>query len=57
MLAAAISRRIQPVRERRIRYSKDRNKVMEILFDGSKAAQAVARETMSMVRQAMGMKY
>jgi tryptophanyl-tRNA synthetase len=44
---------IAPVRERRVEYEKHPKRVMEILDDGSRKAQNVARITMARVREAV----
>ncbi|MEA1996974.1 MAG: tryptophan--tRNA ligase [Gemmatimonadota bacterium] len=56
-LAAVIGTLLDPLRERRSRYSGDREKVRELLIEGSKIASARAAETMSLVRHAMGMEF
>ena len=48
---------LAPHRERRAELAKDMDTVRDILHDGNKRANAIAEETLSQVRDAMGMKY
>ncbi|MET3287517.1 UNVERIFIED_CONTAM: tryptophanyl-tRNA synthetase [Brevibacillus sp. OAP136] len=48
---------LEPMRERRIVYQNDSNKVDEILMAGTEKARLVAKETMQEVREAMSMNY
>ncbi|MBS9338674.1 tryptophan--tRNA ligase [Fructobacillus sp. M2-14] len=48
---------LAPIRERRMEYAKDMDKVMAMLEEGSKKANAKAEETMAQVRAAMGINY
>ncbi|EIK87580.1 tryptophan--tRNA ligase [Bifidobacteriaceae bacterium WP012] len=48
---------LAPHRERRAELAKDMDTVRDILHDGNKRANAIAEETLSQVREAMGMKY
>ncbi|HUU30067.1 MAG TPA: tryptophan--tRNA ligase [archaeon] len=57
MLTSSICNRLDPIRQRRRPYSEDRQKVIEILFEGSRVAAVKAGETMDMVRKAMGMEF
>jgi tryptophanyl-tRNA synthetase len=54
-LAAAINAFLEPMRERRARYEAQPGIVEDILVAGTERAQAIARETMAMVRDAMGL--
>ena len=48
---------LEPIRKRREEYSKDINKVYEILKEGTKKARIKAEETLSEVRKNMGIEY
>lgn len=48
---------LEPIRKRREEYAKDPKQVMSYLFQGTEAAQAVAYETLTEVRRAMGIDY
>ena len=54
-LAAALNTFLEPIRERRARYDGKPSQIQEILVEGTRRAQVVAGETMSMVRDAMGL--
>ncbi|MDZ4768046.1 MAG: tryptophan--tRNA ligase [Chloroflexota bacterium] len=54
-LSAAINNFLEPMRERRARYEAQPALVEDVLIAGTERAQAVARETMGMVREAMGL--
>ncbi len=54
-LARALNRFLEPMRERRRKYEAQVSLVEEILQEGTKRMQAEARETMALVRQAMGL--
>jgi len=54
-LSGAIGRRLDPIRERRKAYEDDPLKVKRLLAEGSELAARRARETMALVRGAMGM--
>lgn len=54
-LIAALERFLAPIRERRARYAADPNLVHDIIVEGSKRARAEARETLRLVREAMGL--
>lgn len=54
VLAQGISSHLEPVRERGAELRADPGRVAEILRDGAKAAGRLARETMSEVREHMG---
>jgi tryptophanyl-tRNA synthetase len=55
-LAKVMSEALEPIRERRLKWEKDKDAVRDVLRDGSERARAVARETMDQVRSAMGVK-
>lgn len=48
---------LAPIRERRIEYSKDMNKVMNILKDGTNDARIVARENLKKFKKALRIDY
>ncbi len=52
-LAEKMVKYLEPYREKRAEYEKDRSKVVDILKEGAKKASVVTRETMEMVRDAM----
>ena len=54
-LARAINNFLDPIRERRATYEQQPGMVEEILVEGTRKMQVVARETMAMVYDAMGM--
>lgn len=54
-LAAALNGFLEPIRERRARYSAEPGLVEEVLAAGTRRMQEEARETMDLVRQAMGL--
>jgi tryptophanyl-tRNA synthetase len=56
-LAAAINRVLDPMRERRAALLARPGELRERLVEGSRRAQAVARETMARVRAAVGLRY
>lgn len=53
-LSKAVNAFLDPIRERRERYAKDKGLVEEILYDGTLKMNEIAKETMSAVHQAMG---
>ena len=53
-LNAHIQEMMLPVRERRVRYEKDRSLLDDILAEGARRAERVARETMATLYPAMG---
>ncbi len=57
MLAKAIGAVLDPIRTRRAEYYNDPKRVERILAEGSALAAKRAAETMSLVRNAMGMEY
>lgn len=48
---------LSPIRKRREEHAQDPEKVMQILFEGTKRAEAVAAQTLAEVRQAMYLDY
>ena len=48
---------ISPIRDRRSELAKDTDSVVELLQEGTRKAREEAKETMQMVRQAMGINY
>ena len=54
-LARALAAALAPIRERRERYSRDPDRVRDIIADGCRRARAVAQATMEEVRNAMGL--
>lgn len=56
-LARALNRFLEPVRERRAGFAAQDGLVEEILHAGNEHARAVARETMALVNDAMGLTY
>ena len=54
-LSKALNDFLEPLRERRSSYEQRPNEVDEILAEGTRQAGVVARETMGMVREAMGL--
>jgi tryptophanyl-tRNA synthetase len=55
MLNAHIAEMMEPFRERRARYSKDPALLSDVLVEGARRAEAVARETMGQIYPAMGL--
>lgn len=53
----AINNELTPMQERIAKYQSDPDLIRQIIFDGSERARNVARETMSEVREAMGISY
>ena len=51
-----MSQALEPIRERRVRWEKDPDAVRDVLSEGTAKARAAARETMDLVRSAMGVK-
>lgn len=49
--------KLQPIRERREYYAQDKGAVLAMLKEGSEKAEAVAAQTLSEVKQAMGINY
>jgi tryptophanyl-tRNA synthetase len=56
-LARALNAFLDPIRERRRHYEDRLGEVKEVLAEGTDYARAVARETMAMVKEAMGIEY
>jgi len=56
-LAAYINDFLTPIRERRAQYTQKPGVVEDIIHEGSKKAQVVARETLRMAKEAMGLQY
>ena len=54
-LARALNAFLDPLRDRRARYAAEPRQVEEILREGTRRMQQEAQETMSLVRQAMGL--
>jgi tryptophanyl-tRNA synthetase len=54
-LSKALNEFLEPIRERRSNYEQRPKEVDEILAEGTRQAGQVARETMGMVREAMGL--
>jgi len=54
-LSRALNAFLDPLRERRARYAAEPRQVEEILREGTRRMQQEAQETMSLVRQAMGL--
>ncbi|WP_159335593.1 tryptophan--tRNA ligase [Streptococcus dysgalactiae] len=52
-----LERELAPIRERRLKYAKDMGEVFRMLQEGSEQAQAVAAQTLSEVKSAMGINY
>jgi len=56
-LAACLNEFLTPIRERRAQYAGKPGLVEEIIREGSKKAQAEARETLRLAKEAMGLQY
>jgi len=56
-LAAAVNERLDPIRERRQAALARRGYIRDVLMEGTRKAQAVARDTMERVRGAVKLKY
>lgn len=56
-LFEVLNNELQPIRERRAEFAKDREGVLQMLKDGSEKARAEAQKTMHAVREAMGIAY
>ncbi len=48
---------LKPIRERRQKYSENIDEVYKMLYEGSKKAREVAKDTLSRVRKAIGIEY
>jgi len=56
-LIDAVQNELAPIQEKASEYEKDIDLVKQIIFDGSKKARIVAKETMAEVREVMGTNY
>jgi tryptophanyl-tRNA synthetase len=56
-LAGCLNNLLEPMRERREKYSQNPGLVKDILIEGTRKAQRAAQETMIEVREAMGINY
>lgn len=56
-LLEILERELAPIRERRLEYANDMGEVFSMLKKGSEAARAVASQTLSEVKEAMGIRY
>jgi len=56
-LIEAVQNELAPIQEKAVEYEKDIDLVKQIIFDGSKKARTVAKETMSEVREVMCTNY
>lgn len=56
-LLEILERELAPIRERRLEYAKDMGEVFRMLEKGSEAARQVAAQTLSEVKDAMGIQY
>jgi len=56
-LIEAVQLELAPIQEKAAEYEKDIDLVKQIIFDGSKKARVVAKETMAEVREVMGTNY
>jgi tryptophanyl-tRNA synthetase len=56
-LIDAIEAEQAPIRERAVQYERDKDMVQSILMEGSEAARDVARETLDVVRSAIGISH
>ena len=56
-LATAINRFLEPIRERRAQFAKQKGLVEEIIRDGSARARAECHKTLAEAREAMGLTY
>lgn len=52
-----LDRELSPIRERRLEYAKDMGQVFDMLDKGSEKARAVAGQTLSEVKEVMGINY
>ena len=55
-LSAVMAEVLGPIRERRLKWAADPDAVRDVLSDGTKRAREAARQTMDLVRSAMGVK-
>lgn len=56
-LTGKLNELLEPMRDRREKYTGNKQTVREILMEGTKKAHAIAKETMAEVREAMGINY
>jgi len=56
-LIESVQNELAPIQEKAAEYEKDIDLVKQIIFDGSKKARIVAKETMTEVREVMGTNY
>lgn len=56
-LAVALNGFLDPIRERRARYAGDQRLVRDAVIQGTRRARTVARETMGIVRDALGIEH
>jgi len=56
-LIESVQNELAPIQEKAAEYEKDIDLVKQIIFDGSKKARIVAKETMAEVREVMGTNY
>ena len=56
-LIEAVQNELAPIQEKAAEYERDIDLVKQIIFDGSKKARIVAKETMAEVREVMGTNY
>ncbi len=56
-LFEVLNEELTPIRERRKEFAKDKDKVMQMLFDGSDKARKVAGENLAKLKTAMGINY
>jgi tryptophanyl-tRNA synthetase len=56
-LSAFLNEFLDPIREKRIQYEKEKNMIWDIVFTGTKKAQTVAHKTMEKVKEAMKISY
>ncbi|MGT2934973.1 tryptophan--tRNA ligase [Streptococcus castoreus] len=56
-LLEILEQELAPIREKRLEYAKDMGEVFRMLQEGSQKAQAVAAQTLSEVKSAMGINY
>lgn len=57
MITDSLHELLEPMRERRLKYSNNPNLVEDILITGTEKARSIAKETMAEVREAMGINY
>lgn len=56
-LTACLDTLLEPIRERRVEYTNNPQRVRDILMEGTRKAHTVAKDTMIEVREAMGINY